>query len=444
VRTLDRLTRDELSALQDRKLARLLGRARTNPFYRERLASYRDGDDPRAFLRSFEPIDKDELLDDQNEHPPFGLRLGVPESETASVHTTGGTSGRGQELHALTWRDVEAAGHIGSFAFRWAGLRFGEPAAYNVGFSNSSGGNAMLRGIQTIGNTPLLIGQAGFEEKLRLLAEARAVGLYGTPSALNGLLRTAQDVGFDPNERLPQLRFLLTSAEPYPLEWAERIEQGWGAKLFEDYGATQSASAICAATCERGAVVDGGRGSIHFFEWSFLFEVVDPSTREPTPPGEWGELLITTLDKDASPLLRFSTRDRIHYLGTDRCECGRELLSIEAGTITRYDDMLKIKGQNVWPADIESALFGHPAVREFTAEVAIGPKGRDELYLRIALVDGQMSAPAVETELKSAFKTRFNLTPQVQLVGVETLPQWQSPEAKSRRIKDVRQEGLRA
>src|SRR5206468_806829 len=161
-----------------------------------------------------------------------------------------------------------------------------------------------------------------------------------------------------------------------------------------------------------------------------LFEILDPDSAEPVDAGEWGELYITTLDKEASPLLRFRTRDRVRSLGCGRCACGRELHSIEAGTITRYDDMLKIKGQNVWPADMESLLFSLPEVGEFSGEIAIGPKGRDELYLRVAPARGH-DASLAET-IRSSFKTRFNITPQVELVSIEELPDWSSPELKSR------------
>lgn len=440
--TVDRLPREQLRALQSRKLGALLERLRANPFYRKRLSAVSAGTAPLDALRSIEPIDKQQLLADQNAAPPYGQRLDIPRRDVAMAHTTAGTSGLGQEIHALSWRDVEAAGYLSSFAFRWAGLRYGDPAAFNVGFSNSSGGNAMLRGIQAIGNTPYLVAQAGFEERLSILAKANPVGMYGTPSAINGLLRTARDIGFDVRRNLPDLRFLLTSAEPFPIEWAQRMEEAWGARLFEDYGATQSASSICASCCERGAVVDGRRGNMHLFEWSFIFEILDPQTREPVRDGEWGELFITTLDKEASPLLRFGTRDRVKHTGT-RCACGRELMCIESGSITRYDDMMKIKGQNVWPADMEKALFGLAEVREFSGEVAIGPKGRDELYLKVALTErgGDLEKRAGE-EIRAVFKARFNLSPQLAFVDVAELPQWTTPEKKSRRFMDTRQKGL--
>lgn len=440
----DRLSRPDLLALQERKLRALGERLMSNPFFAPRLRSV-GGALSLDRLRDVPVLEKSELLDDQAHQPPYGDRLGVSVDRVAMRHQTAGTSGRGQEIYGLTLRDVEAAGYISSFAFEWAGLRPGEPAAFHIGVSNSSGGNAMLRGIQGVGTTPVVVAHAGFRERLDIMREVPLVGMYATPSAINGLAQLARAEGIDLQEVLPNLRFLLTSAEPYPLSWAKKMEDAYGARLLEDYGLTQSASAICACTCEQGAVLSGPeglvRGKMHFFEWPFVFEFVDPDTLEPAAPGEDAEVLVTTLDKEASPVLRFRTRDRVRYLGTERCDCGRELATIEAGTISRFDDLMKIKGQNVWPADMESTALGMSEVVELSGEVRIGDKGRDELFLKIALADGA-DTEHTTAALKTAFKSRFNLTPLVDVVDLSSLPQWHTPEHKARRFTDLRRADL--
>jgi phenylacetate-CoA ligase len=434
------LARGELEALQDARLARLGERLARNEFYRDRIAAV-GGRLDRERIRDIEPTTKEDFLADQDAAPPYGLRLGVEPSQVAMVHTTAGTSGHGKEMHALTWEDVETAGYLSSVAFQWAGLRYAEPAVFHVGMSNSSGGNAMLRGIQAIGNTPVMVGQGGFGERLELMHQFGPVGMYCTPSALNGLTRSAEDEGYDLAADFPALRFVLVSAEPYPIDWTRRMEEAWGVRVFEDYGATQSASSICAATCAGGAVIDGHRGTMHLFEWAFLFEIVDETSLEPVAPGEYGELLITSLVKRASPVLRFKTRDRVRFVGAEPCGvCGRSMISLECGTITRYDDLLKIKGNNVWPVDMESLVLAERAVREFAGSVVIGESGRDELILSISV--GESADRDFESRLVASFKARFNITPKIELVAIEALPQWFSPERKARRFRDERLVGL--
>lgn len=440
----DRLDRPDLLAVQDAKLGRLGDRLLDNPFFADRVKAV-GGRLDRRRLRDVPPVEKADLLDDQQAAPPYGRRLGVDPADVAMVHTTAGTSGRGQEIYGLTWRDVEAVGYLSAVAFRWAGLHPGEAAAFHIGMSNSSGGNAMSRGIQAVGQTPVLVGHLGFRERLALLASYPVVGMYASPSAINGLHRVAQADGLDLRAVLPRLRFLLTSAEPYPVRWAAAMEAAYGATLFEDYGATQSASSICASTCERGALhttPDGpARGRMHFFEWSVLVEFVDPDTLEPAEPGQDAEMLLTTLDKEASPLLRFRTRDRVRYLGHEDCPCGRSLAAIVPGGITRFDDLLKIKGMNVWPMDMESALFELGPVAEFSGEVRIGDTGRDELLLAVALHPGA-DEPALVAAIRATFKARFSLTPQVRVVDAAALPEWHTPEHKARRFRDLRGQDL--
>jgi phenylacetate-CoA ligase len=437
--TADRLSRAQLHAVQARKLSSLGERLSNNTFYGPRLRAAR-GTLNHQTLRDVEPITKEDVLADQAAHPPFGARASVDPSLIEMIHTTGGTSGRGREIYGLTAHDVEAVALLSSLAFEWAGMALGDPVAYNVGLSNSSGGNCMISAVKALGRSPILIGHAGFEERLELLKRFPPVGMYGTPSAINGLARTAEDLGFDLRAELADLRFILVSAEPYPLQWAEAMEEAWGARLFEDYGLTQSGSSICAATCERGAAPDGRRGHLHLFDWTFLWEVLDPKTLEPVPAGEEGELVLTTLDKQASPVVRFRTNDRVHYLGRE-CPCGRELMSIETGTISRYDDMLKIKGQNVWQRDIEAVLLANRAVVEFEGRVVIGGKGRDDLILRIAPADAADSA-GLASAIRTEFKRQFNITPVVELVAGSELESYHSPERKARRIRDDRQAGL--
>jgi len=252
VRTPDRLDRRALEAVQTRKLEALGERLRRNPFFRDRLGSVKGALTIHS-LRGIEPVTKEEILADQAEHPPMGRRLGVEPSEVEMVHTTGGTSGRGREIYGLTMRDVANVGMLSSFSYAWAGLRAGEAGAYNVGLSNSSGGNCWISATQAIGRAPVIIAHTGFDERIDLLRRFPPAAMYGTPSAINGLVNTAERRAINLREEIPSLRSIIVTGEPYPVEWARAMEELWGVQLFEAYGLTQSGSSLCAATCECGA-----------------------------------------------------------------------------------------------------------------------------------------------------------------------------------------------
>src|SRR5690606_9431356 len=147
---------------------------------------------------------------------------------------------------------------------------------------------------------------------------------------LNGMATLCRELGIVPEKAFPDLSFIMVSGESWPVEWVLRMQELWQAKITEVYGSTQLNAAYGAACCAAGAVVDGERGSNHLFEWTTLYEVIDPQTGEHVAPGEPGELVITHLDKQASPIMRFRSGDRVTYYPYTRCRCGRQLDVLEA------------------------------------------------------------------------------------------------------------------
>src|SRR5207249_108998 len=140
---------------------------------------------------------------------------------------------------------------------------------------------------------------------------------------------------------------------------------------------------IYAGTCEEGVVTDGKRGSYHAAEPVVLAEVLDPESGEPVPYGDEGELVITTLHQVAAPMIRFRQGDRIRRLPASACDCGRTWEVWEAGTIARYDDMLKIKGQNVWPLAVEELVFGYTEIEEYSGRVYLSEGGGEAVTLSV-------------------------------------------------------------
>jgi phenylacetate-CoA ligase len=444
---LEGLDRAALEALQLRKLNRLIERLRAaNPFYQD-LWRGQAPDGPLASLddiRHFPVIAKEDLLADQEAQPPYGRRLGVPAEHVWEITLSSGTSGRSQEVHAHTARDAHLRGLLHGLAFWWAGAGPGDILAHHVGVSNSASHGSFHRGFRAVGSMPYLLGYTGFAKRLELMQSFGLDVMYAMPSALNGLTSLCESEGTAPRERYPRLRAIVMSGEAWPVGFVERMEEAWGAPIYEGYGASQTYGAFIMSNCERGAVTDGKRGLLHFYEWAALLEVLDPDTLEPVAPGQPGELVVTLLEKEASPLVRFRTRDKVVLMAHEDCPCGRDLRAIEAGTVSRWDDMVKIKGENVFPHEVDEIIFARPEIAEYQAHVTIGDAGRDVAEIRLGFAASATPSDDLLERLRAELKARTNLSFELRTVPLKDLPQWTTPDVKPRRWIDERQARLAA
>jgi phenylacetate-CoA ligase len=243
----------------------------------------------------------------------------------------------------------------------------------------------------------------------------------------------------------PTLKSITVATEAFPVSWAQEVEEIWGTRLHEMYGSTQGAGLV-AVSCEKGAIrPNGERGSLHVAEQYFLAEVLDPATGRHVRAGEEGEVILTSLDQEASPVIRFRTRDRVRFLTYDRCDCGRPLNIWESGTITRYDDMLKIRGMNVWPSAVDGVVFAHKEADEYVGRVAIDQEGKEQVVVSLALKSEAAGlAPAERAGLLGRIgeelKAATGVSMELQEVRRAELPTF---EFKSRRWIDERQKGLK-
>ena len=426
----------------DRQLRRLWA---TNRFYQEHWAAagLEQGTTTSSLeeLRRFPVVSKEDVLSDQESHPPYGWRLGVDERHVFEITLSSGTSGRSQEIHAHTVRDAHMRALHG-IAFRWAGMECDDTLVFHVGISNSASHGPFHRGIRAIGRLPYLVGHLGFEKRLELMQRLRMDHMYVMPSALNGLTQLCLEQGSAPRELFPELRSITISGEGWPVDFVERMELAWGARVFEGYGASQTYAGFIMSSCEHGAVTDGKRNGMHVYEWAAIVEVVDPETLEQVQPGEVGEIVVTHLEKEASPLVRFRTRDRAVYLPWQTCGCGRQLDMIESGTIGRWDDMVKIKGENVFPLEVDEIVFARPEIAEYQARVFIGASGRDEAEIAVELVEDADAWEGLLPPLAAELKQRTNITFAFRRAALHELPQWTTPDVKPRRWTDERQSNL--
>ena len=412
----------------------------TSPFYRERLdAAGAQPDRIRSiedFRRRVPLLRKADVVADQEASPPFGHRLCVQPHEVVQIHSSGGTTGRAREVYALTRLDMITVASVFSHAWHFAGVRPGDPVALTFPNSLSGAGVVLTEVLRRLGAQTLPLGSYDTLTKLRSMRQFGARVLIATPSYLTVLANAARDeLGWDPASDLG-VEVILTATEAFSVERAEAIEQAWGAKLFEWYGSAQHAAA---STCELGAITDGRRGLLHHTPHLSMLETLDPETGEPVAYGEEGEVVVTYLVAQASPLLRYATNDKARLLEGASCPCGRTYDGYEAGTIGRYDDMMKVRGVSFWPMVTDDVVFGVPGVTNYFGTVRHGESGAEEVRVELEVGTDVRGDDRATVLRRVSDRLRATIGLHMDVVEAErALPAYVDSESKAHRWRDER------
>jgi phenylacetate-CoA ligase len=369
-------------------------------------------------------VTKEDLLQAQRRDPPWGGNLCVSPRDIAQVHLTTGTSGIGQERYAMTAADVEVMGRSWEPQYRAIGLQRGDVALLTIPVSFFCAGLSALEGARLHGLVPVLTGVASKDLMLELLVEQRPAYLYGVESLLLQLANLARERGLRP-AGLKGVQAV--GASPELITAARDV---FGAKVFDVYGCTQAAAKI-ATTCRLGVE----EGTNHFHGEHLFIETRDPATGAPALEGE-AEVILSTTYRQASPVIRFAMRDKVTLVPARACACGDVGPGFRPGSVGRIDSMLKIRGVNLWPQQVEQLLLGHPAVRDFRAEVQRRADGADELLLRVS-VHASADAQIVST-LEAIVRERTMVRPRVVLdesigetPGAYKVRRWQDARRKA-------------
>lgn len=444
-------TRAELEAHQLRKVQALCARLYAkSDYYRARMdaGGLKGGavDSLDRFAKAFPTSAKADFLADQQAAPPFGTRLGVDRGEVVHISMTSGTSGQGQEIYGRTQRDVHMLGYLHALPWYMGGLRQGDTAINCVPAGGmTTGGWGPGEALRIMGATGFHVGGGtSTEAKIDLMLGLGGVHfIYASTNYLHTLTEALLARGITPREVFPDMHGIFIAAEGYPLEWAAKIEEHWGCRLQEGYGSTQL-NGFGGSTRSAGVFRENGqRGLMRLFEWEHLVEIVDPDTGAPVQPGEQGEMVVTNLSVEGSPVVRFRTGDAARFVPWQECG-GGAWNAIECGTIGRFDDMMKIRGNNVWPSMFDAAVFAHPEVGEYKGRVYTRD-GKTEVEVKIAVADHHANLCADERDrlvqsVRAAIKQRSNMW-----VDVCEAPraEFQGFAYKARRWADERQDGYR-
>ncbi len=422
-REAETLPRAALEALQLQRLKETLARAaRDVPHYRRALANVGE-------ITSLEQIAElpFTVKDDLRTNYPFGL-FAVPRDRLARVHASSGTTGK-PTVVGYTLADLDTWAGLMARSLACAGVRPGDVLHNAVGYGLFTGGLGFHDGGQRLGCMVVPVSGGQTQRQVMLMADLDADVLAATPSYAHNIAEVAREMGVDFHGR--RLRLAVLGAEPWSEGLRHEIESILGLRAIDFYGLSEVTGP--GVGCECGELRDG----LHVWEDHFLFEIVDPGSGAPLPPGERGELVITTLTKEAIPVIRYRTRD-ITRITKEPCACGRTHARI-ARITGRSDDMLIIRGVNVFPSQIETALVGFPDLAPHYQLVVSRDGAMDVLAVEVEAAPGVAAAgyDRLGETVAGHLKGSLGLTCRVAVKSPGEIPR---SEGKAVRVRDLRKE----
>ena len=426
--TEETLSRDDLERLQAERLRATLQRATEAPSYREHFQKTKVSPDR---IRTVDDVRRLPFTtkDDLRAGFPEGF-LAVPMERVVRMHASSGTTGTPTVVYH-TREDVERWADLVARCLYMAGVRSSDVFQNIMSYGLFTGGLGLHYGAEKLGAMIIPIGVGNSRRQITFMRQFHTSVAHIIPSYALKLLETFAEMGLDP-KRDTRLRIAVVGAEPHSEEIRARIEEAYGVFAVNSYGLSEMNGPGVAFECPH-------KTGIHLWEDSYLLEVVNPETLETVPEGETGEVVLTTLTREAMPLLRYRTRDLAQVL-PGPCPCGRTHRRLSR-ILARSDDMLIVKGVNIYPIQIERVLMGIPEVGNnylieldkdgpvdrLTVKIEAGPAFLAQEHIR--------GMENLRKKIQRALADEILVTPRVELTGHGTLP---AGEGKAVRVVDNR------
>ncbi|MDY7001318.1 MAG: phenylacetate--CoA ligase [Thermodesulfobacteriota bacterium] len=425
---LETLPREDLKKLQLSRLQALLRRVYANvPFYRDRFKEH--GVSPQD-IRSLSDLKKLPFTEKQNmrDNYPFGL-FAVPKENVVRIHASSGTTGKATVV-GYTHRDVDNWAILMARSFAAAGATSEDIVHNAYGYGLFTGGLGAHYGAEKLGATIVPISGGATKRQVALLRDFGPTVICCTPSYMLFLAETCKDEGINPKDL--KLKVGIFGAEPWTEEMRKDIESVLDIKAIDIYGLSEIMGPGVGIECHEA------QKGLHLFEDHFLPEIIDPETGENLPEGEIGELVITTLTKEAQPLIRYRTRD-ITSLNYTPCRCGRTHVRMNR-VMGRSDDMLIIRGVNVFPSQIESILLETEGTAPHYQLIIKREGAMDTLDVLVeidekAFSDEIKNLQRMEGKIQKNIKEFLGVTAKVKLVEPKSI---ERSVGKAQRILDMR------
>ena len=423
---LETMTREQIEALQVERLKETVARCMNNPFYKARLTEA--GVTPENItkvedVRRIPFTTKQDLRDTY----PFGL-ASAPLRECVRLHSSSGTTGNPTViLH--TQKDLDEWANQVARNLWMVGLRPDDVFQNSSGYGMFTGGLGFQYGAERLGMLTVPAAAGNSLRQIKFMTDFGTTAVHAVPSYVTRLYEVMQEQGVDPRKDT-KLKVLAIGAEPHSEEQRKRIEQMMGVKAYNSFGMSEMCGPGVGFECKE-------QNGLHFWEDYYIVEIVDPDTLEPVPDGEIGELVLTSIRREAMPLLRYRTRDLTRVLGRT-CPCGRNHVRIDRMK-GRSDDMMVLRGVNIFPIQIEKILMQYKELANNYLITLTTDENNDNMTVEVEIedlfTDDYQRLIELQKSIKRALKDEILLTPHVKLVPKGTLP---VSEGKAVRVVDKR------
>lgn len=423
------MPRDRLDAFQLARLQETIKRAKRSPYYGQLFAEI--GLDTDKFT-SLKDIEKVPFTTKENlrEHWPYGF-LAVPRDELVRMHSSSGTTGRATVIFH-TARDIDVWTNLLARSMYMTGMRKTDVFQNMMSYGLFTGGLGFHYGAEKIGALVIPSGAGNSRRQIQLMRDFGTTVIHIIPSYALRLSTVFEEVGVNPQTDI-KLKIAFLGAEPHSEKMRRKIEEIYGLEAYNSYGLSEMNGPGVAFECPF-------QGGMHIWEDSFFVEVIDPDSLEPMPYGEEGELVLTTLMREGMPILRYRTSDLTRII-PEPCECGRTHKRIER-IKGRTDDMMILKGVNIFPIQVDRKLMEIPGVgTDF--QIILERKGlNDNMIVRVEVQKEFFSGNLKQLEnlrskIVEELKSEILITPRVELVEPGSLPK---TEGKAIRVIDNRED----
>lgn len=420
------LSREGIEALQLQRLKETVSHCMNSPFYKNRFeeAGITPNDiQSLADLRKIPFTTKQDLRDTY----PFGM-ASVPLEKCTRLHSSSGTTGNPTViLH--TKQDIDEWANQVARNLWMVGLRPTDVFQNSSGYGMFTGGLGFQYGAERLGMLTVPAAAGNSLRQIKFIKDFGTTAVHAVPSYLTRLKEVMDQEGVDPR-RDTKLKVFAIGAEPHSEEQRKRIEEMFGVKAYNSFGMSEMCGPGVGFECKE-------QNGLHFWEDYYIVEIVDPETLEPVPDGEIGELVLTSIRREAMPLLRYRTRDLTRVLGRT-CPCGRNHVRIDRMK-GRSDDMMVLKGVNIFPIQIEKILMQFPELASNYLITLTTDADNDNMTVEVELeelfTDDYQRLLALQKSVTRALKDEILLTPIVKLVPKGTLP---VSDGKAVRVVDKR------